>query len=143
MPGDDYDCGYKAVTGISLAEMFVRFSLTGKFFADDEPHAEIMPCDEKHIAMILPCLKPGKIAAINGLDEISKWPEVASFTVSHKEGSIVEAWHDVRQRLGEFVVVCDDAESLRQITHKLFGTLKVLDDLGEDMLTAKFEGSKL
>ena len=138
MPGDDYDCGYTSVTGVDIPEMFIMFALTGKFFADDELHAKIAPCDDKYIAMLLPCLKTGKIAAITGIQEIAEWPEVVSFTVSHREGETVGSYNDVRQRLGEFVIVCDDADSLRQTAHRLFSTLEVRSDSGEDMLTAKF-----
>ena len=143
MPGDDYDCGYMAVTGVSLPEMFVRFALTGSFYADDEPHRKITPCREKFIAMFLPCLKPGKIARLNGLDEVSAMPEIAAFTVSYKAGDAVGNFHDVRQRFGEFVAVSDDAKSLKKCAEILYTTLEVISDSGEDMLTAEFDVTEL
>lgn len=136
MPGDDYDAGFKSAYGIDIAEMLVKFSLTGKF---ENPERLNAHHHNKFIAMILPCLKPGIIHTIRGLHKIESNPEIVSSAVFYHEGDHVNVHNNVKQRFGEFVLVCDDAVSLRKCITWIYETLNVTDDSGENMLIEGFD----
>ena len=145
LPGDDFDAGYKIMTGIDVPEMFIRFALTGRF--PEHSAAKIknfttLNCG-KCMAMILPGVRRGKIADIRGIESVEKNPAVISFATFCKVDDEVETFNDSRQRFAEFIIVENSFRRLKTVVDWLFDTLKVLDENGDDMLIAKFDTSAL
>ena len=142
LPGDDYDVGYKSVTGIDIAELFIYFALTGNIpnhFADEIKNARL----NKWIAMILPCVRPGKIASIKGLDKIDNNESIVSWASFYREGDEVGVFNDSRQRFAEFIIVTSTIDQLKNTVKWIFDTVKVLGEGGEDMMIEKFDVSNL
>lgn len=142
MPGDDYDLAYKAAVGIDLTEILITFALTGIIPIEVGKQTEIARI-EKATAMVLPCVRPGEIASIQGIHEIENNPNVLSMFTAYKEGDIVEIHNNVKQRFGEFVIVCDEFEQLQATIEWLFSVLHVMDVHGNEMLYAKFDTMQL
>lgn len=142
LPGDDYDVAYKSVTGIDIAKLLVEFALTGKMSVKIGKQIEEARI-EKATAMILPGLRPGIIKEIIGLEEIMSKPEFLEMSQAYKVGDTVELSNNVKQRFGEFVIVCENFDKLSATVDWMFKTLKVIDENGNDMLLAKFDTNLL
>lgn len=142
LPGDDYDVAYKSVTGIDIAEILIRFALTGE--VSDEVGERIRQARiDKATAMILPGVRPGIIKEIKGLNEIKKHPAFLEMSQAYKVGEEVGLCNNVKQRFGEFVIECDTFEELRDTIEWMFDTLEVLDENGMNLLFAKFDTKEL
>lgn len=141
LPGDDFDVGYKTITGIDIAEMFIRFALTGRFPKNSAEKIKNLTIGKfgKFMAMILPAVCAGKIHSIRGIEEIEKNPAVVSFATFYREGDTVAVFNDARQRFAEFIIVGNSVKQLKEIIEWIFNTIKVSDSEGNDMLTAKFD----
>lgn len=142
LPGDDYDIAYKAATGIDMAQILVKFALTGEISSEVGKRIEQARI-RMATAMILPGLKPGEISSIRGLDEIKNRPEFLEMSTAYREGDIVEASHNVKQRFGEFVIARETFAELKESVDWLFQTLQVLDENANNMLFAKFDTRQL
>lgn len=142
LPGDDYDVALRAATGIDVAEWMVHFALTGSFPQSTNLLLKEIEKDNHLIAMILPCLKAGgTITQILGLDDVIHIPEVVSYSCAYRVGNTVEKTNNVKQRFGEFVICCEDADHLKCTIDRLFESLSVLDEHGYEMLIEKFDTS--
>lgn len=141
LPGDDFDEGYKIITGIDVPEIFIRFALTGKFPLQTAEKIKTLTIDKfnKCMAMILPAVRAGKIHSIRGIEEIEQNSNIVSSSTFYREGDTVGVFNDSRQRFAEFIIVGDSMQKLKEIIAWLFDTLKVFDANGNDMLKAKFD----
>lgn len=137
-PGDDYDRIYESVTGIDLVELLIRFALTGKMSVQVGKRIKNAGI-HKATAMIYPAVRPGRIAKIEGMEEIKKNPSIVAANQIYKVGDIVEIYNNVKQRFGEFDIECNHFKELKDTIEWLFEVLHVYDENGEDMLFAKFK----
>lgn len=142
LPGDGFDIAYKAAVGIDLPEILITFALTGTI-SDSVGEMIRKARITKATAMIEPCIHQGKISSIKGMDQIKKNPYILSAYNAYKEGDEVGLYNDVRQRFGEYVIVCENFDELRQTIDWLFSTLHVYDEGGNEMLFAKFNSENL
>ncbi len=138
LPGDDFDVLYKYITGIDIPYILIKFALTGEISESDKEKIKSAKIN-KPAAIILPCLKPGKISAIYGYEELKTDNRFLAVSKAYNAGDIVEKTNDVRQRFGEFDIVCSDFSELKNVINELFKNLKVLNENGENMITAKFD----
>ena len=53
-------------------------------------------------------------------------------------GEEVKPTHNVNQRFCEIAVVCDSNTEMAKTVAKIFDTLKVLDENGEDMIVSRY-----
>ena len=137
-PGDNFDDLYKAITNIDIPKILVEFALTGeikKEYAIKFKQAKL----NKPSAMILPCLKPGKIADIRGYEELKNNKNIISMYKAYNIGDIVPNTKNIRQRFGELCIMGNNIEEVKNTISTLFEKLEVLDDNGESMLIEKFD----
>lgn len=142
LPGDEFDYAYTAATGIDLPAEFVRYAVTG-IFSDSLGEQIDKARIKKATAMILPGVRPGKIASIKGIKEIERDSRVVRATYFYAEGDTVGEYNDVKQRFTEIVFCCDTFQELKKAVDWMFETLCVRDENGEDMLIAKFDTESL
>lgn len=138
MPGDGFDYAYTAATGISIPQLLVRYALTGVMPEDtaQKIHAARI---QKATAMLLPCLLPGKIGRIDGLEEIRTIPGILAISQEYGVEDTVTRQGNCKQRFGEFVLCCDSFSQLKQSIADLFRHLRVTDTDGKDMLIERFD----
>lgn len=138
MPGDDYDDVHKFLTGIDIPELLIRFALTGEM--SKEVAKEIRDARlNSYGAMIMPCLRPGRIFKIVGLDRIDTNPNIITWSHAYVEGDEVYLEKTVKQRYGEFVITASDKNELKTVIEWLYDVLHIYDEFGKDMLIAKFD----
>ena len=138
LPGDDFDYAYTAATGIRIPELLVSYALTGVL---PENTAEKINSARigKATAMILPCLRPGTIATVEGIEEIRNMPCTLAMSVEYGVGDTIEAHGNFKQRFSEFVLCCDTFAELKESIEQIFRVLKVTDENGKDMLIERFD----
>lgn len=142
MPGDDFDEGYSRITGIDISEALVRFAFTGQMPKELGESIENTRLNQFSV-MVYPCLLPGKIAAIEGLEALESYPPLVTFSTAYRAGDEVLPHRNVKQRFGEFVVTARNKTNLHEIIRHIFNTLHVYNAAGEDMLIEKFDGKEL
>ena len=138
MPGDEFDVALKAMTGIDLPMEFVHFAMTGQFSAG---LAGALPkCRqryEKAVLLIMPCLRPGTVGAVEGWESLQELPEVLSCNRFFGVGDTVAATGDVRQRFCEICLYGSD-EALGRAVERIWETLHVFGNDGKEMLCERY-----
>lgn len=119
--------------GMDILEMLIRFSLTGKFDGYDAAK-----CDNaafKHIYCSLNVLmKPDKVAKIEGFEEAKKLPAVITSTQMMHEGDEVKLPGTVQQIFCKFSLETDDKISMAKAIDRVFSSLKVYNEKGENVI---------
>ena len=142
MPGDDYDDGQKIYTGIDIPDILIRFALSGEI-SDDVADMIKKAKMDGYCTCVMPCIKTGVVSEIQGLNEIAAHPNVISYSTAYEVGEQVLEHKNVKQRYGEFVIIADNKEKLRDEILWLYDTLHVYDSNGNEMLIEKFETEQL
>ena len=93
----------------------------------------------KLAAQLLPALRPGIIASITGLEEIRAMAGVVSAFPRFSVGEEVKAAGNVNQRFCEIDLVCGSPEELKALADRVFATLSVRDEAGQEMLISRFD----
>lgn len=144
LPGGEYERMFAYVHGRNPLHPLIEFSLTGEV----SQGLTDFRCDDAYLnhkvaVQILPTLKPGIIAAIDGLEEIRNHPNVVSVFTKYKEGDKISESHNVGQRFCEIDIVCDTKAEINEVVAWIYNTLKIQDENGKDMLTLKSNPKKI
>jgi len=126
------------VSGIDAKEMYINYALSGKV-ADVDLEPLSNPKPEEISCKLSPLVRLGKISKIEGIDEISKMPEVVSINPSYNEGDTVTGEGTLKQIVCRFFIVSQDKQSLKKAIDLIQTKLKVLDENGENMLIGLFD----
>ena len=97
----------------------------------------------KYVIDLFPCVRPGIISKIEGLEEIKNNPKIVSISTRYNIGEEVGAYYNVNQRFAEIDIVCDDRQDLKDMIDYVYNTLIIKDEKGNDMLFAKIDTAKL
>lgn len=139
-PGGEYERMFKHVFGKDVLCPYIEFALTGKIteesiaFSDKDVFLQ-----SKVAAQILPTLRAGKIAEIEGLEEIKKHPNVVSVFERFKLNDEIKSTHNVNQRFGEIDIVCDSNRQIAEVSKQIFDLLKIKDENGLNMIVSDFD----
>lgn len=126
------------VTGVDAKELLLNFALTGsmgesmKSMADPYLHG-------KYGCKLSPLVSTGKIAKLDGLEEIKKLKGVVSVNPSYREGETVDGYGTLKQIICRFFIVSDTKEELKETIEKINEKLVVLDESGKSMLLTPFD----
>lgn len=148
-----YEMGYRlngaqeyriisAINGINTMEMLIRHALTGKMDGWDLTKYD-NPNFSKYACKITPLLRQGVIKKIIGIEEISRLPEIIDIVPVHTEGDRIEAVGTLDQVLTRIFAVSDSIARLQRVIDKVYTTIKVYDDNGNDMLLSGYDVSLL
>ena len=139
LPGGEHERFFEQATGKNVLFALVEFALTGtvsdkyvKFSKDD-----YLLCG-KVVGQTLPTLRAGKIAKIEGLDQIKNHPDVIAVFERYRLGDVIKETHNVNQRFCEIDVMCDSNEELKDVVEFINSTLKIYNEHGEDMIISKY-----
>ena len=136
-PGVDYERVYRGVFGIDLAELMVRFALTGETGNPDIPDDGVW-LDGKAAAVLFPTLKPGIVGGLDGVRRIEGLEGVVVCIPRVEEGERIGFSRDVNQRLAEIDVVAKDYSDLADKVDAIQDITGVTDCEGRDMLFEVF-----
>lgn len=134
----------KAIHGFDQREMLIRFALTGS-----EGDVNLETDDDtmlrgKWASTLWFLLKKGKIASIQGLDEVEKDPRVvANIQRLHEGDTVLSDWiGNEKQVLTRMYLVCDSKQELADCLEEYQNKVRVIDEYGNDMLLKGFDVRK-
>lgn len=140
LPGGEYERMFMAVHGKNPIYPLIEFALTGevkndecRFYEDD------VYLQGGVVGQVLPALKPGKIASIEGMDEIKASSNVIAVFERYTIGDLIQPTHNVNQRFCEIDLVCENDMEMKKAVDWIYNTLKIKDENGEDMIVSKFD----
>lgn len=134
----------KAIQGFDQREMLIRFALTGS-----EGDLDLMTADDtrlrgKWAATKWFLLKKGKVAKIEGFEDLEKDSRVIQNVQRIYEGmEVPEEWiGNEKQVLTRMYFVCDTKEELAAALKEYESKVRVTDENGNDMLLKGFDVDK-
>ena len=147
-----YEAGYRlggsqsyiftdAVNHSNTLHYMINHALTGEM-ADysiakrDDPHFN-MPCVNLYIA-----LKPGIITVMDGVEESRKIPGVLNVTQLLDVGAEIEKTGSLSQVCMRMHVIGKDEDEIDRSLEKIYRTLNIRDENGNDMILEEFSFGK-
>lgn len=134
----------KAIHGFDQREMLIRFALTGSEGNLDLEKADDTYLRGKWAATVWFLLKQGKIAKIEGLDNLDKDPRVVANVQRLNVGQeVLQEWiGNEKQVLTRLYLVCNSKIELRDAIKEYQDKVKVFDEKGNNMLLNGFDADK-
>lgn len=132
MGGEQHYLFTEQFSGISSLNMMIEFSLTGKMTCGDVK-TQNNPMFPKPGVNFYITLKAGKIAAVNGLDEVLAMPQVLQNATFKNIGDVISETNSLDRVIYRLHVMDDNAEKLAATLHKIANTIEVLSESGEEM----------
>lgn len=119
--------------GMDILAMLIRFALTGEFAGWDASVSDNPQFNNCYCSLNV-LIQPDKVARIEGLDEAKSLSQVTNFTQMMEEGDSVKLPGTVQQILFKFLLVETSWDALRKIIEKIYATVHVYNDQGEDIV---------
>ncbi len=131
-----------AITGLDSRACMIHHALTG-IMSDENLELKANPAHSKWGCKLSPLVKEGKIAKLEGLDEIEQIPEVVSLAANYHVGDTVKGVGTLRQIICRFFIVADTKEELKTVIDKIHDILRVEDENGDSMFLTQFDTNLL
>lgn len=135
-PGGEYERLLMEATGVDLMSLLVEFALTGTIKDVSSLNDGLWKLNRRYTIQLPITARPGKIAKLNGLEEISRNPAVTTAFKRYEVGEVVPESGDVRQRVCEVALVIKQEESVKEAVEWVQSKLEVLDEQNENMLVS-------
>lgn len=134
----------KAIQGFDQREMLIRYALTGSAGDLDLEEADDTFLRGKWAATQWFLLKQGKIAKIEGFEEMDNDPRVVANVQRLYEGDTVpEEWiGNEKQVLTRLYLVCDSKQELADTLKEYAEKVKAFDENGNNMILKGFDIDK-
>lgn len=128
------------VTGVDAKELLLNFATTGSMGEPMKPKADPY-LHGKYGCKLSPLVRTGKIAKLDGLEEIKQLKNVVSVSPSYRQGETVNGYGTLKQIICRFFIVSDTKEELKKTIEDIYRKLVVLDEKGESMLMTPFDAN--
>ena len=129
------------INGINYMEMLINYALTGEM--GDYDLSLDNPRINKNCCNLVMVSKGGRVGKIIGLEEIQKKKNLIAVDKIYDEGDYIERSGTLRQTLMKFFFIEDTIQELKDGIREIQGTIKVLDDKGNDMLLDPFDVKRI
>lgn len=125
---------------INSCEMLIDYALTGKFDRWDATACND-PMFKHSDAILLTLMRPGKIAKIEGLEQLKAMPEILSVTQFYYEGDDIGAnsMGTLNQTFARIFIQAKDPAHLLELIDHIQNTLKIIDQDGNQMLIPGYD----
>lgn len=130
--------------GINDMQMMIRFALGGEMMTEDEQKRLDVTCGGRFGAQLMIPLSVGKIAAIEGLEELKAMPCVHDFIQYYFVGDTIDesCIGTLGQHFGRFTMIANSEKELEEAILRINRALTVRSEAGEVMNTMKFDVSR-
>ncbi|MBR0161991.1 MAG: hypothetical protein IJQ02_12010 [Oscillospiraceae bacterium] len=135
LPGSQVYFFAKELYGISQLELMVDYAMLGTSESIDASQFA-RPYFPRPCCNLYYRLRPGKIARIEGLDEIRAMEGVLNVTLIRNVGDTIGDSKSLREVFLRAHVVGDNYEKLAALVEKMNAALHVYSDMGENMICA-------
>lgn len=126
------------VTGVDAKELLLNFALNGNMGKPMKSQADPY-LHGKYGCKLSPLVKTGKIAKLDGLEEIKQLKGVVSVNPSYRQGQIVDGYGTLKQIICRFYIIATTKDELKEIIEAIYSKLTVLDEWGNSMLLKPFD----
>ena len=125
---------------INTLDLMINYALTGQM-SDFDISTRINPYFKDWGCNITFLARPGKIARIEGVDEINNTPGVIKLVLSYVEGETIPetATATLIQVIARVFAVSSTKKELLEVMDKVHNYFKVFSDTGEEMLLPVFD----
>ena len=138
MGGEQFYVFAERLNGISSLELMIEFALTGKMTLYDVAEQDNYKFSKYCCNYYIP-LKAGRIAKIEGLDEINAMPQLIQNRQFKFVGDEISATSSLDRVIFRLHVMDDTKEKFVNTLCKISDTIKILDQDGNDMQMQKLE----
>lgn len=139
-PGGEYERMFKTAVGKNLFYPLIEYALTGMVSDDTiELKDQDIYLNGKIAIQVLPALRGGVIASINGIDKIRSHSGIVSVFERYNSGDEIFETHNVNQRFCEIDIVADTIEEAKSIVEWVYNTLEVIDVDGKNMIVSEID----
>lgn len=143
MPGGDYDLILQKATGFDTVKTLIHFALTGDTTVHyGEPNQSYM-LDGGIGLLFTISVKPGRMARIEGLDQMLNHPNVIYGRQIIQSNEVIPASGDIKQRVAAIGAYIPKGSSLKEFVNEVYDVYHVYDENGEDMIVSRIDASVL
>lgn len=130
--------------GFNGLSMLIRQVLTGKM-ADFEVAKLAHPALDKAVCHLQISIRPGKVAAVEGIDEIRAMPQIIDCSTYLAPGDVMEPTSvgTQKQIVTRLTIVGEDKADLARLIRLVYATYRVLDAAGDNMVAPGFDPARL
>lgn len=141
-----YEMGYRvgggqssillnSICGVDYVKMLITFALTGRL-CDDETWDRVSPTFNKVACSLVVLIKSGKIAKIEGVDEITRIPGVVKYTQYYNIGDDMpkNLVGTLGQTFARIHIVGDSMSDFCDILNEIKSSLRIYDEDNQNML---------
>lgn len=140
MPGGDYDLILKRASGFDTVKTMIRFALTGDTsFHYGEPEGSYLLNGGTALLFTF-STRPGRIAAVSGLDTLLKHPNVVYGRQIISAGSVIPNSGDIKQRVAAIGAYLPMGSNISDFVDEVYQTYHVYDENHQDMIVSKITG---
>ena len=134
----------KAIHGFDQREMLIRFALTGSEGDIDLAKEDDSRLRGKQAATLWILLKKGRIAKIEGLENIYSDKRIAANVQRLHEGdTVLPEWVGTeKQVLTRLYLICDTKEELATCLKEYQAAIKVYDDEGNNLVLKGYDADE-
>lgn len=143
-PGNEYERIYKKATGMDLMKSIISYTIGGEI---DDYNGSIegsYDINGKCAIQYMINVGPGEIAVFDGLEEISKHPNVVDVQQRHFVGDVIENTGDVKHRAGEISILVDrEPKKMKEMILFVQSRLKILDKNGRSLIISPIKSEMI
>lgn len=132
MGGEQYYIFTKNMFGISMLDLMIEFSITGKMDSVNKVNIATYAFDKSCCNYYI-TLTPGKIASIEGIDKVKLMPEVLQIATFHAIGDEIKETNSLDRVIYRIHVMNDTQQKLAGTLEKISNTLRIISDTGKEM----------
>ena len=132
MGGEQYYIFTREMYGISMLDLMIEFSITGRMESAKEINVETYAFDKSCCNYYI-TLTSGKIKCIDGIEEVSKMPQVLQVATFHSVGDEIKETNSLDRVIYRLHVMDDTKEKLAETLEKISNTLNIISESGKEM----------
>lgn len=142
-----WECGYRLcgaqqgiitgyVNGADVEEMLIRYALTGKMADEDVTKLEDPYLRGKVAVNLLIFAKVGEIREVEGIEEVKGLKGVINYTALIGKTAVISKEDEgtLNQSVARLHLVADSREEMADLIDKIYATLRLTDENGENAL---------
>lgn len=132
MGGEQYYVFTRDMYDVSMLDMMIEFSITGRMDSADGKNIATHAFDKSCVNYYI-TLKSGKIASIEGLEQVAQMPQVLQIATFHKVGDEIKETQSLDRVIYRLHVMDDTPQMLAATLEKISSTLRVMSETGVEM----------
>lgn len=132
MGGEQYYVFTREMFGVSMLDMMIEFSITGRM---DSVNGKFLATEAfpKSCVNYYITLTSGKIASIEGIEEVEKMPQVLQVATFHAVGDEIKPTQSLDRVIYRLHVMDDTPEMLAATLERISSTLRIMSETGKEM----------